>query len=76
MSVFVSVCSVCVCMFLDSRDKSSNILKTLSQRSKKMKEQKNKGIVLAAESAYNFQNAQFGLLMTGSNRDENQLFLG
>ena len=36
----------------------------LSERSKKMKEQKkNKGSVLVAESAYNSQNAHFGLVM-------------
>ena len=38
--------------------------KTLSERSKKVKEQKkNEGSVLVAESAYNSQNAQFGLVM-------------
>ena len=37
----------------------------LSERSKKMKEQKkNKGSVFVAESAYNAQNAQFGLVMS------------
>ena len=36
----------------------------LSERSKRMKEQeKNKSSVLFAESAFNSQNAQFGLLM-------------
>ena len=39
-------------------------VKFLSERSKEMKEQKkNKGSVLVAESAYNAQNAQFGLVM-------------
>ena len=39
-------------------------VKILSERSKEMKEQKkNKGSVLVAESAYNAQNAQFGLVM-------------
>ena len=39
-------------------------VKILSERSKKMKEQKkNKWSVLVAESAYNIQNAQFGLVM-------------
>ena len=38
--------------------------KTLSKQSKEMKKQKkNKGSVLVAESAYNSQNAQFGLVM-------------
>ena len=40
-------------------------VKILSERSKESKEQKkNKGSVLVAESAYNAQNAQFGLVMT------------
>ena len=40
-------------------------MKILSERSKESKEQKkNKGSVLVAESAYNAQNAQFGLVMT------------
>ena len=40
-------------------------VKTLSERSKESKEQKkNKASVLVAESAYNAQNAQFGLVMT------------
>ena len=52
---------ICVCMFLDSRDKSLNIL---SERSKESTEQeKNQGSVLVAESAYNAQKAQFGLVM-------------
>ena len=39
-------------------------MKFLSERSKESKEQKkNKGSVLVAESAYNAQNAQFGLVM-------------
>ena len=39
-------------------------VKMLSERSKESKEQKkNKGSVLVAESAYNAQNAQFGLVM-------------
>ena len=39
-------------------------LKILSERSKESKEQKkNKESVLVAESAYNAQNAQFGLVM-------------
>ena len=39
-------------------------VKILSERSKESKEQKkNKGSVLVAESAYNAQNAQFGLVM-------------
>ena len=39
----------------------------LSERSKEMNEQKkNKGSVLVAESAYNSQNAQFGLVMFGA----------
>ena len=50
-------------MFLESRDKSLNML-NLSEPSKKKKEQKkNKGSVLVAESAYNAQNTQFGLVM-------------
>ena len=41
-----------------------NHVKILSERSKESKEQKkNKGSVLVAESAYNAQNAQFGLVM-------------
>ena len=43
-------------------------VKTLSERSKESKEQKkNKGSVLVAESAYNAQNAQFGLVMVSFN---------
>ena len=43
--------------------------KILSERSKKMKEQKkNKGSVLVAESAYNAPNAQFGLVMNFSRK--------
>ena len=39
-------------------------VKILSERSKESKEQKkNKGSVLVAESAYNAQNAQFGLVL-------------
>ena len=39
-------------------------VKILSERSKESKEQKkNKGSVLVAESTYNTQNAQFGLLL-------------
>ena len=39
-------------------------VKNLSERSKESKEQKkNKGSVLVAKSAYNAQNAQFGLVM-------------
>ena len=39
-------------------------VKILSERSKESKEQKkNKGSILVAESAYNAQNAQFGLVM-------------
>ena len=53
----------CVCMFLDSRDKSLNMLKFL-ERSKEIQEQKkNKGSVVVAESAYISQNAQCGLVM-------------
>ena len=53
----------CVFMFLDSRDKSLNILKSC-RKNKKMKEQeKNKRSVLNADSAHNSQNAQFGLVM-------------
>ena len=52
----------CVCMFLDSRDKSLNMRKF--RRNKESKEQKkNKGSILVAESAYNAQNAQLGLVM-------------
>ena len=51
-------------MFLDSKDKSSKYVKILSKRSKIIKEQKkNKGSFLVAESAYNSQNTQFGLIM-------------
>ena len=39
-------------------------VKILSEQSKESKEQKkNKGSVLVADSAYNAQNAQFGLVM-------------
>ena len=39
-------------------------VKILSERSEETKEQKeNKGSVLVAESGYNAQNAQFGLVM-------------
>ena len=38
-------------------------VKILSEQSKENKEKKNKGSVLVAESAYNAQNAQFGLVM-------------
>ena len=42
--------------------------KVVLERSKEMKEQKkNKGSVLIAESAYNAQNAQFGLVMQRKN---------
>ena len=51
---------VCVCLFLDSRDKSVN-LKILSKRPKKKKEQNNnKWSVLVAEPA---QNANFRLVV-------------
>ena len=42
--------------------------KNLTEQSKKINEQqKNKGSVLVAESAYNSQNAQFGLVMESWN---------
>ena len=50
----------CVCMFLDSRDKSLNMLKFCRNDQRKVK---NKGSVLVAESAYNAQNAQLGFVM-------------
>ena len=54
----------CVCMFLDSRDKSSNMLKLCRNDQRKVKKKKkNKYSVLVAESAYDAQNAQFGLVM-------------
>ena len=43
----------CVCRFLDSRDESLNMLKFCR-------------IVLVAESAYNAQNTQFGLVMSAT----------
>ena len=51
-------------MFLDSRDKSINMLKFCRNNKKKNKnEQKKKKVsVLVAESAYNLQNAQFRLI--------------
>ena len=49
-----------VCMFLDSRDKSLNMLKFCRNDQRKVK---NSGSVLVAESAYNVQKAQFGLGM-------------
>ena len=43
----------------------TQVFKILSERLKRMKEQKkNQGSVLVAESAYNAQNAQFGLVMS------------
>ena len=45
----------CVCMLLDSRDTSLNILKFCRNNQKKVK---NKKSVLVAESAYNAQNTQ------------------
>ena len=40
-------------------------IKVLAERSKKMKEQKkDERSILVAESAYNSQNAQFGLVMS------------
>ena len=54
----------CVCMFLDSRDKSLNMLKFCRNDQRKKKEKKkNKRSVLDGESAYNAQNTQFGLAM-------------
>ena len=54
-------------MFFDSRDKSLNIISFCRNDQKKIKEQKkNKGSVLVSESAYNAQNAQFGLEMNFS----------
>ena len=47
-------------MFLDSRDKSLNMLKFCRND---QREGKSKGSVFVAESAYNAQNAQFGLVM-------------
>ena len=53
----------CVCVFLDSINKSLIMLK-FCRNDQKMKEQKkNKGSVLVSESAYNAQNSQFGLVM-------------
>ena len=46
----------CVCMFLDSRDKSLKMLKICRKWEIKRS-------VLVTESAYNSQNAQFGLVM-------------
>ena len=56
----------CVCMFLDSRDKSLNMLKFCrnDQREGRTKEEQRERLV--AESAYNAQNAQFGLVMRQS----------
>ena len=55
----------CACMFLDSTDKSLNMLKFCrnDQRKENKERKKNKGSVLVAESAYNAENAQFGLVM-------------
>ena len=52
--------TICVSVFLDCRDKSLNELKFCRNDQRKVK---NKGSVLVAESAYNAQNAQFGLIM-------------
>ena len=48
----------CVCMFLDCRDKSLNMLKFCRNN---QRGRKNKKSVFVAESIYNSQNAQFGL---------------
>ena len=49
----------CVCVFLDSKDKYSNLLKFY--RNKKNNKIKNKKNVLVADSAYNSQNTQHNL---------------
>ena len=55
---------LCVCMFLDSRDKSLNMVKFCrNDQTEGKKQKKNKGSVLVAESAYNAQTAQFGLVI-------------
>ena len=53
----------CVCMFLDFRNKSLNMLNFVGTIKKKKKPKKNNGSVLVVESGYNSQNAQFGLVM-------------
>ena len=49
-------------MFLDSRDKFLNMLK-FCRNDQRKEQKKKKWSVLVAESAYNAQNAQFGLVM-------------
>ena len=51
------------CLFLDSTEKSLNMMKFVSERSEEIEEQKkNKGGVLVAESSYISQKAQFDLV--------------
>ena len=69
--------STILCLYVPGFQRQVFIhVKILSERSKRRKEQKkNKGSVLVAESAYNAQNAQFGLVMQiilfGSNSRRN-----
>ena len=57
--------STILCLYVPGfQSQVFNHVKILSERSKKIKEQKkNKGSVLVAEFAYNAQNAQFGLVI-------------
>ena len=58
------VCMISIFGLSKSTQEVSKYVKNLSERSKKMKEQKkNKGSILAAESTHNSQNAQLGLVM-------------
>ena len=59
----------CVCMFLDSIDKSLNRLNFVGTIKENERTKKNKGSVLVAESAYNAQNAHFGLVMMFNLKD-------
>ena len=52
-----------VSMFLDSREKSLNMLSYVGNKKKFERTKKNEVSVLVAESQYKSQNAQFGLVM-------------
>ena len=54
-----------ISVFLDSRNKSLPVLK-VKENERTKEEQRN---VLVAKSAYNSQNAQFGLVMLGNGKE-------
>ena len=53
----------CVCMFLDSRDKSLNMLKFCRNDQRKVKNKKRTKGASLLRNPLNAQNAQFGLVM-------------